>query len=120
MKFFFSNSDLEVGLDHGTSRIPLLVSNSINEAIPDTEMVANVSDRRQRTNTVSRIGFDENATGTLSFSNINYIIGPSPQSSRKSKKILRLPFSKPEENKQILLDMSGIFKNGMNAILGKL
>jgi hypothetical protein len=59
-------------------------------------------------------------SATISFYNINYIIG---NETIKNKQCFQwqteiYPFWKPIPNKQILTDVSGIFKPGMNAILG--
>ena len=54
---------------------------------------------------------------TLSFYNIDYIVGAKRQ---------KLPYKKwfpacmkPKESRQILYDVSGMFKSGLNAIMGK-
>lgn len=59
-------------------------------------------------------------SATISFYNINYIIG---NETIKSKHCFQwqtktYPYWKSIPNKQILTDVSGIFKPGMNAILG--
>jgi hypothetical protein len=68
------------------------------------------------------ISFDKNEFKpiTISFYNINYIIG---NERIKNKQFLQwqtkiFPFWKPIPIKQILTDVSGIFPPGMNAILG--
>jgi len=59
---------------------------------------------------------------TISFSNINYIIG---NEKIKKKQFFQcqmelFPFWKSIQSKQILNNISGIFPPGMNAILGRL
>jgi hypothetical protein len=57
---------------------------------------------------------------TISFDNINYIIGEKKVENKEyfKWKSKIFPFCKPIPMKQILTDVSGIFTPGMNAILG--
>jgi hypothetical protein len=54
---------------------------------------------------------------TLAFHNIDYIVGAKLQNF-PCKKWLP-PCIKPKQSKQVLYDVSGMFKSGMNAIMGK-
>jgi hypothetical protein len=56
---------------------------------------------------------DSSSTGTLSFHNINYIIGGT------GPNLCCTACIKPKPGKQILYDVSGMFTTGMNAIMGK-
>jgi len=64
--------------------------------------------------------FDENIfkSITISFENINYTIGQTTDIKYYQKWKKLFSYCKPIQNKQILFDLSGIFKPGMNAILG--
>jgi hypothetical protein len=59
-----------------------------------------------------------NESITISFENINYILGQTENIKfyQKWKKIFS--YCKQTPNKQILFDLSGVFPPGMNAILG--
>jgi hypothetical protein len=85
-----------------------------NELVPKHPMLS------RRTGSISRVSIAENAHATLSFHNINYVIGDRVESSKRLWKCPTLPFFKPREPKQILFHISGKFSNGMNAILGKI
>jgi hypothetical protein len=64
-----------------------------------------------------RVSMDPTAKGTLSFHNISYVVG-GPQTNNPCKNCHPW-FIKQKPGKQIINDMSGIFKSGMNAIMGK-
>ena len=57
---------------------------------------------------------------TISFQNINYVIGNETISNEKSFQwqMKTFPIWRPTPSKQILTNISGIFTSGMNAILG--
>lgn len=58
---------------------------------------------------------------TISFQNINYVIGNEDIAKEKSFQwpTKTFPFWRSTPPKQILTNISGIFTSGMNAILGK-
>jgi hypothetical protein len=60
---------------------------------------------------------DASSTGALSFHNISYVLGETRMNAQCKK--CYPPCIKPKPDKQILNDVSGIFKTGMNAIMGK-
>lgn len=68
---------------------------------------------KEETNTVFE-GFS--SSDTLSFHNINYIVGGSRTNARLQK--CYPPCIKPKPGRQILHDVSGLFTPGMNAIMG--
>ncbi len=74
----------------------------------------------RRMTSITRMSIAENAPATLSFHNINYIVGAKIESSKQDIKSSTIPLFKSQESKQILFDISGQFTNGMNAILGKI
>ncbi len=74
----------------------------------------------RRMTLIKRVSIVENAPATVSFHNINYIVGAKAESSKRRLACSALPFFKPREPKQVLFDVSGKFINGMNAILGKI
>lgn len=66
---------------------------------------------------LNQVSMDLLSAGTLSFHHINYALGETKAHSPRKP---WCPFgmkSKPPQ--QILHDISGIFKSGMNAIMGK-
>lgn len=73
----------------------------------------------RRMTSVDRKSIAEDAPATLSFHNINYIVGTKGLSSKWPLNCSTLSFLKPQDPKKILSDVSGNFVNGMNAILGK-
>jgi hypothetical protein len=73
---------------------------------------SNVGSRSNR-----RVSMDLSSKGTLSFHNINYTIDGLQKNNLC--KNLRPSFIKSKPGKQIINDVSGIFKSGMNAIMGK-
>jgi hypothetical protein len=82
----------------------------------------NVSDHQPPSNMLmkrksTRASIDLSSSGTVSFHNINYIVGGSLTNGQKKK--CSLPCIKPKSGKQILYNVSGIFTPGMNAIMGK-
>lgn len=112
-------SDVETGEHHPTARISLLSSTSIN--VDDEEDICmTTSDTRTRsTSIVSRVTLPDNTTGTLSFHQINYIIGDESLPKRPKINYTPLNCFKTTKRKQILSNVSGQFRCGMNAILGK-
>ncbi|CAF0761647.1 unnamed protein product [Rotaria sp. Silwood1] len=82
------------------------------------DLVVNNKEKEKST----EISFNQNEFElvTISFYNINYIIGnktvKNKSSTRWRTKIF--PFWNPIPSKQILTDVSGVFTPGMNAILG--
>jgi hypothetical protein len=96
---------------------------AIDADLPDTVVHAsdtNFQPRRSselviRKNT--RISMDLTSKGTLSFHNINYIVGGRHANSRMKK--WYSSFIKPKPGKQVINDVSGTFTSGMNAIMGK-
>lgn len=60
---------------------------------------------------------DASSRGTLSFHNINYVIGGT--GTGPGSKCCTLPCIKPKPAKNILSDVSGVFTTGLNAIMGK-
>ena len=64
-----------------------------------------------------RASIGPSPSGTLSFHNINYIIGETSKHSSRRK--LYPSFMRPQSGKQILHDVSGVFTAGMNAIMGE-
>lgn len=69
-----------------------------------------ISQRQNR-----RMSMDPSSRGTLSFHNINYVIG----GTGTGNKCCKLPCIKPKPAKHILSDVSGVFSTGLNAIMGK-
>ncbi|CAF4742332.1 unnamed protein product, partial [Rotaria sp. Silwood2] len=67
---------------------------------------------------INRMSIPQHPSATLTFHNINYIVGAKSTSSRLCLKYPKLPFLKAQEPKQVLFDVSGKFMKGMNAILG--
>ena len=65
----------------------------------------------------TRVSMDLTSTGTLSFHNISYVIGGGHRNGLE--KTCYPSFIKPKPGKQIIDDVSGIFRSGMNAIMGK-
>jgi hypothetical protein len=94
-------------------------SSVTSDAFPN-DLVPKYSMLSRRTTSISRVAIAENAPATLSFHNINYVIGATVKSSKQPLKCPSLPFCKPREPNQILFDVSGQFTNGLNAILGKI
>jgi hypothetical protein len=90
------------------------------ESSNDNQSVLPVNNNSFKSNGKHVILLDENIfkSMTISFEKINYIIGQTTniKSYQKWKKIFSS--CKRTRNKQILFDLSGIFKPGMNAILG--
>jgi len=74
----------------------------------------------RRMTSIDRVSIAEDAPATVSFHNINYIVGAKAESSKRRLTCSALPFFKRRESKQVLFDVSGKFINGMNAILGKI
>jgi hypothetical protein len=66
---------------------------------------------------LSRVSMDPSSRGTLSFHNIDYIVGG--RGTNPKSKCCSLPCIKPKPGRQILFDVSGVFTTGMNAIMGK-
>ncbi len=109
-----------MGDDQGEARAPLLLNTSINTtAEEDSIILANVMPNR-RTTSVSRVLIPDDAAAALSFHKINYSIGRKMELNKRRVKCPSLPCLKPEEHRQILLNVSGRFSKGMNAILGKI
>ena len=71
-----------------------------------------ISQRQNR-----RVSMDASSRGTLSFHNINYVIGGT--GTGRASKCCTLPCIKPKPAKNILSDVSGFFTTGLNAIMGK-
>lgn len=115
-----SQSDLETGGDEATARAPLLPSTTINGAVDQDDITTRFVGRNRRTGSVSRVAISDNAAATLSFHNINYVIGGQMESDERRVKCPTLPCFKSVKYKQILFNTSGKFSNGMNAILGKI
>ena len=65
----------------------------------------------------TRASIDLLPLGTLSFHNINYIVGGTSRNPARRK--LYPSCMRPQLGKQILRDVSGFFTVGMNAIMGK-
>ncbi|CAF3080566.1 unnamed protein product [Rotaria sp. Silwood2] len=93
-------------------------SSSITSGSSSYDIVTKRSLSIRPKTSVDLVSIPENAPATLSFHNINYIIGAKAESSKRCSKNLTLPFFKASELKQVLFDVSGKFMNGMNAILG--
>jgi hypothetical protein len=70
-----------------------------------------------RNRSKKRVSMDLTSKGTLSFHNISYVVGGRQENSRW--KNWYPSFMKPEPEKKIIDDVSGIFISGMNAIMGK-
>lgn len=103
-------------------------------------MTSSIQGRRhsilgRRTGSVSRQSISQDAPASLSFHNINYIVGAQAEQSQRRSRLSSLPilsalppfpdlpdlpFRKKPEPRQILFDLSGQFLNGMNAILGNI
>jgi hypothetical protein len=90
-----------------------------SDAYPN-DLAPKYSRLNRRTTSISRVAIPENAPATLSFHNINYVVGATVESSKRPSKCPSLPFCKPREPNRILFDVSGQFTNGLNAILGKI
>jgi hypothetical protein len=63
------------------------------------------------------VSMDFISKGTLSFYNIGYAVGGRQENGRW--KNWHPSFMKSESKKQLIDDVSGIFRSGMNAIMGK-
>jgi hypothetical protein len=74
----------------------------------------------RRMTSVDRVSIAETAAATLSFHDINYVIGANIESGKRCFKCPALPCFKSREPKQILYNASGKFINGMNAVMGKI
>ncbi len=107
--------DSEVSDDQMESRVPLL---SINDDEGNIRLTTTKPNRRS--SSVSRVPIPDDAPATLSFHELNYVIGNEVDSNERRMNGLSLPFFKSKNYKQILFNVSGRFKNGMNAILGKI
>ncbi|CAF3394081.1 unnamed protein product [Rotaria socialis] len=68
------------------------------------------------TSSISRVSIPVDASGTLSFHEINYVIGGKNECKRRRWSCPTI--LKSEKQKQILFDISGKFSDGMNAIMG--
>lgn len=66
---------------------------------------------------LSRVLMDPSSAGTLSFHNIDYIVGG--RKTNPKSKCCSLPCIKQKPGRQILFDISGVFTTGLNAIMGK-
>jgi hypothetical protein len=66
---------------------------------------------------LNQVSMDLLSAGTLSFHHINYVLGETKAQSPCKPWCSSGMKSKPPQ--QILHDVSGIFKSGMNAIMGK-
>lgn len=64
----------------------------------------------------TRIHMDPLSQGVLSFRNISYAIGQRKMSALSTK---ILPCIKPKPGTLILQNISGVFRQGMNAIMGR-
>jgi hypothetical protein len=97
------------------------VRSSVTSGIGIYDVVPTRSMLGRRRTSVTRMSIAENAPATLSFHNINYIIGAKIESSKQDMKPdSTISFCKSQKSKQILFSVSGNFTNGMNAILGKI
>ena len=94
-------------------------SPSVAASACSTGLVTKRSLLARRMTSVNRMSIPEYAPATLTFHNINYIVGSTPKLSKKCLKHSKLPLCKTREPKQVLFNVSGKFKNGMNAIMGK-
>ncbi|CAF1991638.1 unnamed protein product [Rotaria magnacalcarata] len=93
-------------------------SPSVETRTHPSELVAKRSMLARRVTGINRMSIPQHASATLTFHNINYVVGSKSASSKECLKYAKLPFFKAREPKQVLFDVSGQFKNGMNAILG--
>jgi hypothetical protein len=106
--------------DQTTTQMPLLPSASVNSTDHQDDITLRIIGRNRRTSSVSRVLISDDAAATLSFHDVNYIIGGQIESTRRRIKRPTLRCFKSAAQKQILFNISGKFSNGMNAILGEI
>jgi hypothetical protein len=70
-----------------------------------------------RSRNQKHVPMDSISEGTLSFYNISYTVGGRQENGRW--KNWHPSFMKSGPKKQIIDDVSGIFRSGMNAVMGK-
>jgi hypothetical protein len=109
-----------MGGDQGEASAPLLLNTCINTTAEEDNIILTNAVPNRRTTSVSRVLIPDDAAATLSFHKINYSTGRKMESNKRQIKCPSLPCLKPEEHRQILLNVSGRFSKGMNAILGKI
>ncbi|CAF3365295.1 unnamed protein product [Rotaria socialis] len=110
--------DLETLNNETIERETLLSSISINTTTEQDDTAQNIIVPNHRTASVSRVSISADAAATLSFHDINYFIGDKIEPSKHRLNFPSRSCLKSQEYKQILFNISGIFSNGMNAILG--
>ncbi|CAM4892032.1 unnamed protein product [Rotaria socialis] len=110
--------DLETLNNETIERETLLSSISINTTTEKDDTAQNIIVPNHRTASVSRVSISADAAATLSFHDINYFIGDKIEPSKHRLNFPSRSCLKSQEYKQILFNISGIFSNGMNAILG--
>ncbi|CAM4984542.1 unnamed protein product [Rotaria socialis] len=99
-----------------TAKITLLSSTSINSVTDENDMSRTAIVGNHSTSSISRVSIPVDASGTLSFHEINYVIGGKNECKRRRWSCPTI--LKSEKQKQILFDISGKFSDGMNAIMG--
>ncbi|CAF4861518.1 unnamed protein product [Rotaria socialis] len=111
-----SQSDSENDECQTTAKITLLSSTSINSVTDENDMSRTAIVGNHSTSSISRVSIPVDASGTLSFHEINYVIGGKNECKRRRWSCPTI--LKSEKQKQILFDISGKFSDGMNAIMG--
>lgn len=94
-------------------------SSSVATKTLSNGVVAKRSLLASRMTSINRMSIPQHAPATLTFHNINYLVGSKSTANKQCLKCSKLPLFKARDPRQVLFDVSGQFKNGMNAILGK-
>lgn len=112
---------MDSNTDHHETVLTSVVSTSpsVNNSTHCGELVSRHSLLAHRMSSVNRMSIPEHASATLTFHKINYMAGVTSIPQNLCLKCPKIPLFKVQEPKQVLFDVSGTFRNGMNAILGK-
>jgi hypothetical protein len=110
--------DPEINEEQKATTTSLLSSITINTAAQQDDNMPTII--AQDRSSVSVESILDNAAVILSFHQINYSVGSPMEVNKRRLKCSFLQCFRSEERKQILLNISGRFSNGLNAILGKI